>query len=156
MLAGWLVVASFGRDADAQRRPFHMPGGPDEATIRRCGQPLLMYPEMAGEPRYRWPPTSPCFQEQERQRRAVQVFWESRTVATCWQNLLRLSPSLGGMTVRITLLVDVEGRITDVRGEPSPDPRFASCLRQRSALIAPLGPGLSVLSAISVGLANGG
>lgn len=180
-IAGWLAIASLGREADAQhrsRRHRRAEPHPDDAAIfRRCGQPL---PEPGTAPdidpwfvagraellrrypasRFRWPPTSPCFREQEerlRLDRARRAFINSRVVNTCWQNVIRVNPSVGAASVRITLSVDPSGAVTVARVTGSPDPRFDACLNTLSNTVVPsVGPGLQAEGELSVQLTTGG
>jgi predicted Zn finger-like uncharacterized protein len=88
--------------------------------------------------------------------RAIRAFQDSRVVNTCWQNLLRMNPSLRDASVRITLSVGGTGRITSAAISGSPDPRFDSCLRSRLATIPTIGAGESFDAQTTVNLTTGG
>ncbi len=173
------ALALLGGAADAQpRRRHHRPDEPrpDAATLRRCGRPL---PEPAltdrwardayarAEPgsedpfwRFQWPPTSPCFREQEQERarlaRAIRDFANARLVNTCWQNVLRLNPAVRDASVQITLAVDSRGGVTIAGLTGSPDPRFDQCLRAGLARVPSVGPGRRGESVFRVSLTTGG
>ncbi len=168
MLAGWLALALSNQLASAQhRRRPRLELGPDAATMRRCGRPL---PEPVADPRgfpdwargrpfpraLRWPPTSPCFREQERRDRAIHTVHASRIVSNCWQNLLRINRAVVDAHVRIRVVVDTEGRFGAVRVLNSPDPRFRMCIEAGVRRISPLGPGLSVEVDTAASLTTGG
>ncbi len=110
--------------------------------------------------RYRWPPTSPCFREQEerlRLDRAIPAFYGTRVVLTCWQNVIRLDPSVRDTTVRIALAVDPSGAVTVARVAGSPDPRFDACLNALPRTPVPsVGPGPQAEAEVTVHLTRGG
>lgn len=91
-----------------------------------------------------------------RANRAIRGFQDSRVVNTCWQNLLRMNPSLRDASVRITLQVNGTGRFTAATVSGSPDPRFDSCLRGRLPTIAPIGAGEALDAQTTVNLTTGG
>ncbi len=170
MIAGLLALALSEQVASAQHRRRPRPElGPDAATMRRCGRPL---PEPVADPRgipdwglvrpppppraLRWPPTSPCFREQERRDRAIRTFHANRIVSNCWQNLLLINPAVGAAHVRIRIVVDADGHFGTVRVLNSPDSRFRTCIEVGIGRISPLGPGPSVEVDIAASLTTAG
>jgi len=100
--------------------------------------------------------TTPAPTGAARANRAIRGFQDSRVVNTCWQNLLRMNPSLRDASVRITLSVNGQGRITSATVSGSPDPRFDACIRGRVGTIAPIGAGESLDAQTTVNLTTGG
>ena len=99
---------------------------------------------------------TPALTGAARANRAIRGFQDSRVVNTCWQNLLRMNPSLRDASVRITLQVNGLGRFTSATVSGSPDPRFDSCLRGRLPTIAPIGAGEAFDAQTTVTLTTGG
>lgn len=165
---GLALVAVVSREAGAQHRNHRRAEDrPDAATIRRCGQPLVEsssdalprggpvpIPGSATLRRFRWPPTSPCFrEEQERQRaRAIRAFQDSRIVILCWTNLRRMNPAVREASVRVTLTVNEAGRLVGLGLVNSPDPRFGACIRAGLARIPPITVGPPVEAVTTVNL----
>lgn len=87
-----------------------------------------------------------------RGRAMMRGFEGSRITQTCWQQLLRLNPSMQSRTVTITVSVNGQGRFTGASVSNSPDPRLDSCLRSRVTTIAPIGPGSAMDAQTSVNL----
>ncbi len=101
--------------------------------------------------------TAPGSQDDaSRANAAARAFGNSRIANTCWQQLLRLNPSVSARSVRITLSVNAQGSFTSVSVSNSPDPRFDQCVGSRVATIAPLEPGPAVESTTTVSLAVDG
>ncbi len=86
---------------------------------------------------------------------AARAFGSSRIANTCWQQLLRLNPSVSARAVQITLSVNAQGRFTRASVSNSPDPRFDQCVGSRVATIPPLGPGSAIESMATVNLSIG-
>ncbi len=85
----------------------------------------------------------------------VQGFNSSRVANNCWQNLLRLNPTVRPVNARITIGVNAQGRFNEVTVENSPDPRFDSCLRNRLSSIQGVGPGAAMSAQLSMNLSLG-
>lgn len=101
-------------------------------------------------------PAGPAVTGAARANRAIRAFQDSRVVNNCWQNLLRMNPSLRDASVRITLSVSGTGRITGSTVSGSPDPRFDSCIRGRLPTIPTIGAGESFDAQTTVNLTTGG
>jgi len=99
---------------------------------------------------------SPGLTGSARAGRAVQNFNSARIVNTCWQNLLRMNPSVQPVRVSITLQIGASGRITRADIPNSPDPRFTQCINSRVGGVQPVSPGEAMGAELSVSLTTGG
>lgn len=99
---------------------------------------------------------SPALSGSARAERAVSNFNSARVVNGCWQNLLRMNPSVQPARVTIRLEIGASGRITGARVENSPDPRFTSCINSGATRVAPVSPGEPAGAELNVSLTAGG
>ncbi len=99
---------------------------------------------------------SPAQSGSARAGRAVQNFSSARIVNGCWQNLLRMNPSVQPVRVNITLQIGTSGRITSATVNPSPDPTFTRCINSGVGRVAPVSPGEAVGAELAVNLTSGG
>ncbi len=99
---------------------------------------------------------SPALSGSARAGRAVQNFNSARITNTCWQNLLRMNPSVQPVRVTITLQIATTGRITGARVENSPDPSFTTCINRSVSRVQAVSPGEAMDAQLAISLTSGG